>query len=106
MDQEVANFMSLMASLLVTAPPSLERLHQIDELVLRVSGDERPRRAARHILQRSEGDMRELRELIGAWRDAKRSVRSALIGWAVRAALAMMLIGMAVKLGLFGLVRG
>lgn len=54
----------------------------------------------------AEGDMRELRELIGAWRDAKRSVRSALIGWAVRAALAMMLIGMAVKLGLFGLVRG
>jgi len=54
----------------------------------------------------AESDMRELRELIGAWRDAKRSVRSALIGWAVRAALAMMLIGMAVKMGLFGLVRG
>jgi hypothetical protein len=54
----------------------------------------------------AEGDMRELRELLSTWCDAKRSARSALIGWAVRAALALMLIGMAVKLGLFGLVRG
>jgi len=54
----------------------------------------------------AEQDMRELRQLLGAWRDAKKSVRSAVIGWFVRAGLALMLIGMAVKLGLFALVRG
>ena len=34
----------------------------------------------------AEKDMRELRELLGAWRDAKASARGALIGWCVRAA--------------------
>lgn len=50
-------------------------------------------------------DMKELRELLGAWRDAKGAAKDAVIGWLVRAGLAVMLIGMAVKLGLFGLVR-
>ena len=54
----------------------------------------------------AEADMRELRELLGAWRDAKRTARGALIGWIVRGALALMLIGMAFKLGLFAMVRG
>lgn len=53
----------------------------------------------------AEKDMRELRELLRAWRDAKTSLRDAVIGWAVRVVLALMLIGMAVKLGLFALVR-
>ena len=54
----------------------------------------------------AEADMRELRELLGAWRDAKTAAKGALIGWIVRGALALMLIGMAVKLGLFAMVRG
>ena len=49
-------------------------------------------------------DMAELRELLSAWRDAKRSARAAVIGWAVKTALAMLLIGLAVKLGLSSLV--
>lgn len=49
-------------------------------------------------------DMAELRELLSAWRDAKRSARKAVIGWVVRMALALLLIGLAVKLGLPGLV--
>jgi Family of unknown function (DUF6127) len=49
-------------------------------------------------------DMSELRELLSAWRDAKRSARKAAIGWAVRMVLALLLIGLAVKLGLPGLV--
>ncbi|MEY4575187.1 MAG: hypothetical protein RL251_1309 [Pseudomonadota bacterium] len=49
-------------------------------------------------------DMGELRELLSAWRDAKRSARKAAIGWAVRMILALLLIGLAVKLGLPGLV--
>jgi hypothetical protein len=49
-------------------------------------------------------DMAELRELLSAWRDAKVSARKAVIGWLVRGALALLLIGLAVKLGLAGLV--
>jgi Family of unknown function (DUF6127) len=50
-------------------------------------------------------DMAELRELLGAWRDAKSSAMKALIGWIVSGALALLLIGIAVKLGLTGLVK-
>ncbi len=50
-------------------------------------------------------DMAELRELLGAWRDAKASATKAVIGWLVRGLLAALLIGIAVKLGLGGLVR-
>lgn len=49
-------------------------------------------------------DMEELRELLSAWRDAKVSARKAVIGWFVRLGLALLLIGLAVKLGLAGLV--
>ncbi|WP_323810042.1 DUF6127 family protein [Sphingobium baderi] len=56
--------------------------------------------------RRAEGDMRELRELLSAWRDAKKAARGAVVGWAVRIAMALVLLGLAVKLGLLGLVRG
>ncbi len=49
-------------------------------------------------------DMMELRELLTAWRDAKRSARKAAIGWIVRMGLAFILIGLAVKLNLTGLI--
>jgi Family of unknown function (DUF6127) len=49
-------------------------------------------------------DMAELRELLSAWRDAKTSARKAAIGWIVRMGLALLLIGLAVKLNLGGLV--
>ena len=49
-------------------------------------------------------DMNELRELLQAWRDAKTSARHAAIGWVVRVVLALVLIGVAVKLGLTDLV--
>lgn len=51
-------------------------------------------------------DVAELRELLGAWRDAKRAARNAAIGWIVRGVLALLLIGLAVRLGLSGLVEG
>jgi len=56
--------------------------------------------------RRAEGDVRELRELLSAWRDAKKAARGAVIGWVVRIAMAMILLGIAVKVGLVGLVRG
>ena len=53
----------------------------------------------------AEKDMAELRELLGAWRDAKRSVWKALIGWAARMVLALVLVGLAVRLGFAGYVK-
>lgn len=44
-------------------------------------------------------DMAELRELLRAWRDAKTSAWKAAVGWAVRMALALILFGLAVRLG-------
>ena len=45
-------------------------------------------------------DMAELRELLGAWREAKRGAWKAALGWLIKGALALLLTGMAVKLGL------
>lgn len=50
--------------------------------------------------QQARRDMDELRELLQAWRDAKKSAWSAVVTWAVRIALAMLVAGMAVKMGL------
>jgi hypothetical protein len=64
-------------------------------------------RALAHLGLADEGaskDMADLRELLSAWRDAKRSARKAVIEWLVRGCLAVLLIGLAVKLGLSGLV--
>ena len=55
--------------------------------------------------RRAEGDVRKLRELLRAWRDAKKAARGEVIGWLVQIALALVLLGIAVKTGLVGLVR-
>jgi hypothetical protein len=54
--------------------------------------------------QSAAKDMADLRELLSAWRDAKKSARKAVVDWAVRGVLAVLVIGLAVKLGLTGLV--
>ncbi len=51
--------------------------------------------------ERAERDVAELRELLGAWRDAKRSAWKAIIGWACAAVLA----ALALKLGFGALVK-
>jgi hypothetical protein len=50
-------------------------------------------------------DMDELRELLQAWRDAKKSAVRAVMGWLMRVGLAALLVAMAVKLGLTELIR-
>ena len=50
-------------------------------------------------------DMAELRELLGAWRDAKRSVWKAALGWVVRIAGALVLTGLAAKFGFWDWVK-
>ena len=49
-------------------------------------------------------DMDELRELLQAWRDAKRSALKSVVAWLVRVGLALLVLGMAVKLGLTELI--
>ncbi len=51
------------------------------------------------------GDVAELRELLKAWRDAKRSAWKALFAWAARMAAALVLAGLAVKLGVGELAK-
>jgi hypothetical protein len=45
------------------------------------------------------GDVRELRDLLRAWRDAKASVWKAAWGWVARVFWALLLAGLAVRLG-------
>lgn len=47
----------------------------------------------------ARNDLSELRELLAAWRDAKRSAWRALVGWVVSGALALLLVGLAVRFG-------
>lgn len=49
----------------------------------------------------AERDVAELRELLGAWRDAKRSAWKAIVGWVCAAVLA----ALAVRLGFGALVK-
>ena len=55
---------------------------------------------------RARRDMDDLRELLSAWRDAKRSARKAVVTWATRVVLALLLIGLAVRVRLTDLVTG
>ena len=50
-------------------------------------------------------DIGDLRQLLGAWRDAKTSAWKAAVDWAACGLLALLLVGLAMKLGLPGLLR-
>jgi len=82
-----------------------------DLVTLRALVEEASEMGARRALARlgladeaARDDVTELRELLKAWRDAKTSARNAVIGWVVRGCLALVLIGIAVKMGLTDLV--
>ena len=53
----------------------------------------------------ARGDIGELRQLLQAWRDAKASAWRAAVDWAVHGLLVLLLIGIAVRLGVGGLVE-
>ena len=53
--------------------------------------------------ERAGNDIRELRQLVQGWRDVKSSALKSLVGWMVRTLVALLLFGLAFKLGL---VRG
>ncbi|WP_120076401.1 DUF6127 family protein [Aurantiacibacter odishensis] len=50
-------------------------------------------------------DLDELRELLSAWRAAKASASKAVIEWCVRGLMALLLIGIAVRIGVPELLR-
>jgi hypothetical protein len=54
---------------------------------------------------RAGADIGELRQLIQGWRDARRSAVRAALGWVVRSAIALLLIGIAWNLGMLDRVR-
>src|SRR5262245_25547140 len=99
---------SLLASLMAQAEG-----RGVDLITLRALVEESSQAGARRALaslglddERARRDMDELRGLLSAWRDAKRSAWRAVVSWAVRLALAALLTGMAVKLGLLDLLHG
>ena len=83
----------------------------VDLVTLRALVEESSQSGARRALgvlglddERARRDMDELRELLGAWRDAKRTAWRAVVSWAARIALAALLVGIAVKLRLTDLI--
>lgn len=80
-----------------------------DLVTLRAIVEEASETGAQRMLARiglddetAEDDVSELRELLRAWRDAKASARAAVIDWIVRALLALLLLGLAVRFGASG----
>lgn len=55
--------------------------------------------------ENAQGDLDELRDLLEAWRVAKASAWKAVVDWVVRGAMALLLIGIAVRLGMPGIFR-
>ena len=77
-----------------------------DLITLRAIVEESSELGARRVLGQlglddahAQDDLGELRELLSAWRDAKASAWKAAVEWLVRGVLALLLIGIAVRLG-------
>ena len=81
--------------------------HEGGELItLRAIVEEASELGANRVLDRlglgdpsAQEDIDELRELLGAWRDAKASAWKAAVDWRVKGGLALLLVGIAVRLG-------
>lgn len=96
----------MLASLLAQATTEGAKLDTLRAIV-----EETSELAADRVLVRlgigdadAEDDLSELRELLGAWRDAKSSAWKAFVEWAIRAGLALLLIGIAVRLGVWDIL--
>ena len=53
----------------------------------------------------AQQDLGEVRELLGAWRAAKASAWKAAVDWIVRGVFALLLIGIAMRLNVGGLLK-
>ena len=84
----------------------------VDLVTMRAVVEEASELGAQRVLHRlglgdegAQGDIDELRELLRAWRDAKASAWKAAVDWIVRGVLAALLLGIAVRLGLWEYLR-
>lgn len=82
-----------------------------DLVTLRAIVEESSDLGAKRVLERmglsgdnAKEDLAELRELLQAWRDAKSSATKAIITWLVRGILALLLLGIVVRVGQGGLL--
>jgi hypothetical protein len=78
-----------------------------DIVMLRAIIEEASLIGANHALDRlglsdigAATDVKDLRELLRGWRDAKKAAGSAALGWIVRLVVMLLLIGMAARVGL------
>ena len=85
----------------------------VDLITLRALAEESSEAGARRALAqlglddpRARRDMDELRELLRAWRDAKKSAWAAVVSWATRIVLAGLVAAIAVKVGILEMLRG
>ncbi len=83
-----------------------------DLVTLRAIVEEASELGANRVLHRlgledenASADIDQLRDLLGAWRAAKASASKAVIDWVVRALMALLLIGIAVRFGVPELLR-
>ncbi len=83
-----------------------------DMVTLRAIVEEASELGADRVLRRmglddadAHEDLSELRQLLAAWRDAKRDAWRAVIGWIVTGLMALLLVGIAVRIGQIGLLR-
>jgi hypothetical protein len=77
-----------------------------DLVTLRAIIEEASELGANRVLRRlgleddnAQHDIDELRDLLGAWRTAKASATKAVLDWIIRGAMALLLIGIALKIG-------
>ena len=83
-----------------------------DLITLRAIVEEASELGAERVLKRvglndkqAQEDFYELRLLLQAWRDAKASAWQAAIAWVVRGAFALLLVGIAYRLGVADLLK-
>ena len=83
-----------------------------DLVTLRAIVEESTELGAERVLDRlglnddcAQDDLDELRELLSAWRAAKASAWKAVVEWIVRGVMALLLIGIAVRMGVPELLR-
>ena len=78
----------------------------VELITLRAIVEEASELGASRVLDRlglsdpgAQDDIDELRELLSAWRDAKASAWKAAVDWLVKGVLALLLVGISVRLG-------
>lgn len=83
-----------------------------DLVTLRAIVEEASELGAERVLRRmglddadAHEDLSELRQLLAAWRDAKRDAWRAALAWVASGLMTLVLVGIAMRLGQFGLLR-